>query len=439
MLKLTYLLLTLLVLVNGETIKIKPSKSTNKNYPNQCFDSEANAYYKPRAEFYQREGRCQKIFCHSDFSMEVQEKIQETCETSLAAICNKEAHNTTNEVLESCKPFLQCFIESNDEMQKIEVASTNEPENDVFENELEVAESQINQTILEIYPSSYGIRANLPNNSMNITLDRFIAKYVNKTGNKLKECETLKTDCEKSLSNLCTPPSLHNETINKCLALFECYLDLNKTDSDQLKSTSTSRYVTTAPQIEPRIENVECNCDESRTDQSKVNRRKSSNHEKSYEHIYILVSCLGIFIGFIIFLSYRKHKRTPSLMSNNIETNTDPTNLESVGTNTDIIKSTSPCLEEKTHDCRQNEEVIHEVNDCTEPENVTEKSDNDIEKEGFIILSEKTRSDCDASEEAEEQYRKKENRSVQFDESLNRTRQISCVLIAPDPETKPQH
>uniref|UniRef100_A0A336N9S2 CSON010342 protein n=1 Tax=Culicoides sonorensis TaxID=179676 RepID=A0A336N9S2_CULSO len=100
MLKLTCLLFTLLVLVNGETIKIKPSKSTNKNYPNQCFDSEANAYYKPRAEFYQREGRCQKIFCHSDFSMEVQD-----CGTVVMRDCEKLPIDLSKKYPDCCPKF----------------------------------------------------------------------------------------------------------------------------------------------------------------------------------------------------------------------------------------------------------------------------------------------------------------------------------------------
>lgn len=60
-----------LVFVNAYVERINPSKSTNPDHPDHCWDKKANAYYKPRAEFYQRKSLCEKIWCHSDYSMDI--------------------------------------------------------------------------------------------------------------------------------------------------------------------------------------------------------------------------------------------------------------------------------------------------------------------------------------------------------------------------------
>lgn len=69
-LKSTLLLILFVSVVYGEIYQLSPSKSTDAAYPDHCYDPETKAYYKPREEHYNRKGKCQRIFCYPDFSME---------------------------------------------------------------------------------------------------------------------------------------------------------------------------------------------------------------------------------------------------------------------------------------------------------------------------------------------------------------------------------
>lgn len=65
------MLFAVISIVFGYTAMIQPTKSTNPAYPNHCFDNEANAYYMPRKEGYNRKGMCEHIFCLDDYSMSI--------------------------------------------------------------------------------------------------------------------------------------------------------------------------------------------------------------------------------------------------------------------------------------------------------------------------------------------------------------------------------
>lgn len=69
-LKLTLLLIVLVSVVYADLYRWGPSKSTDAAYPDHCYDPDTKAFYKPRAEYYNRVGKCQKMFCHADYSME---------------------------------------------------------------------------------------------------------------------------------------------------------------------------------------------------------------------------------------------------------------------------------------------------------------------------------------------------------------------------------
>lgn len=60
-----------LVCVNAYVEQIGPSPSTCPGHPDHCYDEITEEHYKPREEFYQRKNRCEKIWCHADFSMDV--------------------------------------------------------------------------------------------------------------------------------------------------------------------------------------------------------------------------------------------------------------------------------------------------------------------------------------------------------------------------------
>lgn len=71
-LKLFILLATVISIVYGDVYRFPTSKSTDPAHPDECYDAEVKAFYKPRAEYYNRVGKCQKIFCHGDFTMQAQ-------------------------------------------------------------------------------------------------------------------------------------------------------------------------------------------------------------------------------------------------------------------------------------------------------------------------------------------------------------------------------
>lgn len=165
----------------------------------------------------------------------------------------------------------------------------------------------------------------------------------------------------------------------------------------------------------------------------------------SYEHIWIIISVTLGFIFFGVYITHRTKKKISHVKVKNVHEKFEPLDPEKGAV---TVEPPLPCVENSVDEivvvekCVNNKNVEIPYNQVEQTTWTNETSSCELKNDPEQIdMPNEISSIEDKNEpvaelnDSEEQMRRKTTRTVTFDESLNQTRQISCVGIAPDNES----